>query len=496
VNAPASTRIAALLVGPLALALALSCARTALEPDCPSGMTLGGSGCVCLTDEGCPHGYICQKSDADAGQVAGGVCVCQDTSCCPAGYEFSTTSGTCVCADTACCPADHRWDETAKRCACDNQSCCPDGYTFDPSAGACRCAADQCCPVGFIYDPSPSKQTCVCNADSCCPLDHKFDPVTKTCVCARDSCCPLGYVYNNTISACVCSGNACCPIGFRYDVGTNRCVCTTDASCSADGSGLHNRCDQATGTCRCKDDQGCSPPPGGAPQYCNGLGFCQSLACTSDRDCPVSATNPTFCDITTGTCIPTAACTLDDHCPFGQICTGNRCVNGCRRDEGCPLRQACVSGQCQDFCRDNQLCPQPNQFCASSTGVCSLHPGRVDCLDCNVGNNAFTCSQNNGTCLVFIGEGQTRQFCGVDCQTDADCPAGYDCDGVIFGCFSVGSTSGCQDPNAPGTTITCKSFNVENEGIDLFCADPNGQPHTYFRSCAPNSGFCPASVSP
>src|SRR6185369_10232681 len=113
------------------------------------------------------------------------------------------------------------------------------------------------------------------------------------------------------------------------------------------------------------------------------------------------------------------------------------------------------------------------QFCAPSTGVCSTRPGRVDCLDCSVGNNASTCAQNNGTCLVFIGEGQTREFCGVDCQVDADCPAGFDCDGVIFGCFSEGST--CQsDPSTPGT-ITCKSFNVENEGVDLFCADATGQ---------------------
>ncbi|HEY8207635.1 MAG TPA: hypothetical protein VIG99_09150 [Myxococcaceae bacterium] len=479
------TLIAALLLG------TLSCARTALEPDCPQGMTLQGAGCVCLTDQGCPHGYICQKGDADAGEVAGGICVCQATSCCPTGYAFSEESGTCVCASTACCPADHRWDEASSRCACDNQACCPDGYTFDPSAGACRCAADQCCPAGFIYDPDPARQTCVCNADSCCPLDHKFDSTTHTCVCARDSCCPLGYKYDNTISACVCSGNACCPVGFRYDLGTNRCVCTTDASCGT--AGVHNRCDPVSGTCRCRDDLGCTPPPGGTPQYCNALGFCQSLSCTSDRDCPVSAVNPTFCDITTGTCIPIVACTLDDHCPFGQICTANRCQSGCRTDNGCPLRQACLNGQCQNFCRDNQLCSQSNQFCNTSSGVCSAQPGRVDCANC--GSNPFACGNDPdaATCLVFIAEGQQQSFCGMACEENEDCPSGFDCDGVIFGCGSEGSA--CQSDN--GQTVTCKSFNVENEGIQLYCADPpTGQPHEYFRRCGPSSGFCPASVSP
>jgi hypothetical protein len=120
-------------------------------------------------------------------------------------------------------------------------------------------------------------------------------------------------------------------------------------------------------------------------------------------------------------------------------------------------------------------------------------PGRADCVDCSTFDGANTCQNNNGTCLVFIGEGQNnRQFCGVTCQADVDCPAGYDCDGVIFGCFGEGSA--CQSDN--GQTVTCKSFNVENEGVTLFCADATGKPHAYFHACAPNSGFCPASVSP
>jgi len=465
----------------LACALALSCARTSLEPDCPRGMTLQGEGCVCLTDEGCPLGHACEQA----------LCVCRDSTCCPAGYAYSPESLSCVCGDSACCPKDHRWDEIVSRCICDNQSCCPDGYSFDPAAGGCRCASDQCCPTGFLY--SAEKQQCVCSADSCCPLDHRFDQPTKSCICARDSCCPLGYRYEESIGACVCSGNACCPVGFRYDVGTNRCVCTNDASCGS--GGVHNRCDQPSGTCRCRDDQGCPQPPQvSVPQYCNPLGFCQSLSCTSDRDCPVSGPNPTFCDITTGTCIPIVACTLDDHCPFGQICNTaiNRCASGCRSDSGCPLRQACNGGQCQTFCRDNQFCAQPNQFCAAGSGTCSFQPGRVDCFDCT--NNPAVCGNPaNATCLIFIAEGQSnRSFCGMACEENADCPAGYECDGVIFGCGSEGSA--CSDDGTG--PVTCKSFNVENEGLQLYCADATGQPHEYFRRCGPTSGFCPASVSP
>jgi len=464
----------------LALGLSLGCARTSLEPDCPQGMTLQGDGCVCLTDQGCPKGYACQTEQA--------LCVCRDTTCCPAGYAFSTESLTCVCGADECCPKNHRWDAASSKCICDNQDCCPDGYAFDASAEGCRCAADQCCPEGFLYDAA--KQQCVCNADSCCPLDHRFDAVTKTCLCAKDSCCPVGYAYNATIGACVCSGNACCPSGFHYDVPTNRCVCTNDASC---GGSLHNRCDIATGTCRCKDDLGCGQPPAvSVPQYCNTLGFCQSLSCTSDRDCPASTTNPTFCDITTGTCIPVSKCTLDDHCPSGQICNTalSQCVNGCRTDDGCPLRQACLGGQCQVFCRDNQLCPQPTQFCNTSSGACFFQSGRTDCQPCTFQSDCGP----NASCLVFIAEGQAdTTFCGMGCQENADCPAGYDCDGVIFGCSD--SRPCDQDPGSP-QTITCKTFNVENEGLQQYCADQSGDPHEYFRRCGPSSGFCPATVSP
>lgn len=458
--------------------LVLGCARTALEPECALGMTLESERCVCATDQGCPEGFGCEA----------GLCVCQDTSCCPEGYAYAPDSRSCVCRDDACCPADHRWEEAEERCVCDSQSCCPSGYTFDPAVGGCRCSADQCCPTGFLY--SAQKQQCVCSADSCCPLDHRYDQATKSCVCAKDSCCPVGYSYNASIGACVCSGNTCCPAGFRYDVPTNRCVCISDLSCNG---GVNNYCDMATGTCKCRNDSGCAQTP--VPQYCNGLGFCQSLACTSNRDCPPSASNPLFCDVTTSRCIASTLCTLDEHCPFGQICdTGLRqCRSGCRRDEGCPQRQACISGSCTQFCRANEYCSQANQFCTASTGTCAGRPGRVDCWDCT--NNSGICG-NNGVCLTFVSEGQNqRSFCGMYCSQQQDCPSGYDCGGVIFPCNEEGGI--CPgDTDNPGETIRCRRFLVENEGERLFCSDDSLLPHEYYRACAPSSGFCPATPAP
>jgi hypothetical protein len=78
-------------------------------------------------------------------------------------------------------------------------------------------------------------------------------------------------------------------------------------------------------------------------------------------------------------------------------------------------------------------------------------------------------------------------------MTQADCPGGFECGPVIFSCDGDGAFC----PSDMGASISCKGFMVENEmGEQFFCTDSTGQPHTYFKSCAPNSGFCPASSAP
>jgi hypothetical protein len=80
----------------------------------------------------------------------------------------------------------------------------------------------------------------------------------------------------------------------------------------------------------------------------------------------------------------------------------------------------------------------------------------------------------------------------MHCTQSSDCPSGYDCGSVIFSCGGLGGF--CQ--SIPGDTVSCKAFLVENEvGDQYYCADSSGQPHEYYRACAPNSGFCPATPS-
>ena len=53
-------------------------------------------------------------------------------------------------------------------------------------------------------------------------------------------------------------------------------------------------------------------------QFCNTAGFCQDRAgCEKNDDC----LDPSlFCDTTTGTCLLVGRCTIDLHCPLGQVC--------------------------------------------------------------------------------------------------------------------------------------------------------------------------------
>jgi hypothetical protein len=64
---------------------------------------------------------------------------------------------------------------------------------------------------------------------------------------------------------------------------------------------------------------------------------------------------------------------------------------------------------------------------------------------------------------------------------------------VIFSC-----SSGAVCPAPPGGgSVSCNSFTVENEsGPQFYCSGADGLPIEYKKSCAPRSGFCPASAAP
>ena len=84
---------------------------------------------------------------------------------------------------------------------------------------------------------------------------------------------------------------------------------------------------------------------------------------------------------------------------------------------------------------------------------------------------------------------------GQNCNTDADCPSGFTCGGVIESCNPNGTAPVCPTLN-DGSAAQCLAFSTVNEPVSYYCSGPDGQPYVYFSACNPLSGFCPASDFP
>ncbi len=115
-----------------------------------------------------------------------------------------------------------------------------------------------------------------------------------------------------------------------------------------------------------------------------------------------------------------AACSEEEECPDGQVCSSGRCVPGCGESPPCTGDQICVDGVCKDpgvgrpTCTHDADCPGAQQVC--SQGRCG--PGCSDAKPCR-GDQVCT----DGQCAPAAG-----------CDGDAECPEGRIC--LEGGCVS------------------------------------------------------------
>ena len=140
-----------------------------------------------------------------------------------------------------------------------------------------------------------------------------------------------------------------------------------------------------------------------------------------------------------------AECSEDTPCGFGAVCVEGTCVsNSCATSAQCSMEQYCDKGSCVegcaadddcypgDYCNDElQVCDKApctnsqidcdfKEFCNTGTGECIEASGYY-CRDCEQDSD---CGGNGNVCLHF---GQERDFCGVTCEVESDCPSGFSC---------------------------------------------------------------------
>ena len=138
-------------------------------------------------------------------------------------------------------------------------------------------------------------------------------------------------------------------------------------------------------------------------------------------------------------------CTGEDSCGFGEVCVEGRCVGqACATSTQCDIESYCKNGKClagcendQDClpgdtcnldamtcetaaCTDSQIDCNFQQFCNVFTGECSDASG-LYCRECEVNSD---CGGNGNVCMHW---GLQRDFCGVTCEVETDCPSGYTC---------------------------------------------------------------------
>jgi len=148
-------------------------------------------------------------------------------------------------------------------------------------------------------------------------------------------------------------------------------------------------------------------------------------------------------------------CTEEQPCGFGETCQEGVCVGStCATSAQCGMEQYCNSGTCSEGCEGNEDC-YPGDACNSETATCETATctnSHVDCAfkeycnsvtgDCYDASGYFCqscqadedCGGGGNMCLSF---GFERDFCGVYCEAESDCPSGFTCVSISDGVGNV-----------------------------------------------------------
>lgn len=135
------------------------------------------------------------------------------------------------------------------------------------------------------------------------------------------------------------------------------------------------------------------------------------VQCSDDKACAFGS----IC--VSGTC-QEQSCATSDQCDIEQFCTtDHRCSTGCQADADCRFGDVCntETGKCETKpCGSAREDCSFGQFCGVS-GECYDATGYY-CLPCE--DDSY-CGGSGNVCY--------GGYCTVSCESDTDCPNGYDC---------------------------------------------------------------------
>lgn len=444
-------------------------------PPCPGKCVPNQT--YCNGDFDCPAGQMCVN----------GLCLpwaieCQDNSQCPPGMEclISCPAGP-ACNDPAdpnCKPCDPNVDPWCGQCigqcvpvqppSCDESTPCPAGYICIMDCWSCDAATGQCPPCDPNTDPN-------CGTTMC---KGYCQPMNGECQTNEDCRYPDGQIGFCINGKCVnqqipCDENGACPPGMM-------CMGT----CSG--------CDPATGQCppdpvceaycvpvdppRCYSDFDCRNSAGQMGRCLNGQCVFGQLQCSSDWQCPpnyrcdllqcVPGCDPSMMpDCCYGVCVPNGQpyCRDDSQCIQNGV--AGRCINGqCVFDGcGCPdvwdpvCATVCdASGMCFERTFPNACYARCNNARVEYAGECGQNRTCTDDAACGPGYYCEFCLGANGDPAGPCSDvGVCLPLPDMVCQSNQDCPQGYEC---IFDrcpempCGPDGNCPPCLGRCVPGQT--------------------------------------------
>jgi alpha-tubulin suppressor-like RCC1 family protein len=267
--------------------------------------------------------------------------------------------------------------------------------------------------------------------------------------------------------------------------------CTSDEQCGAGSEAP--RCDVVLRRCvRCVPGERDDCP---TAQHCDRMMFVCVPGCRNDDGCAMTAdagsTPETHCLVTANRCVQ---CVTNDHCPLGNVCSGNVCVPGCDLMRPCAAGATCCGGGCVDITSNLGHCGACARGCAFANAEPACRMSSCAIGRCNAGYENCDGMLSNGcetsTSNDVANCGMCGRMCPVPPSATPACRMGTCGIGVCAGGFGD-----CDGEQSNGCEVDVRVSASHCGACGMACplvanADPVCTMSTCGFTCRPGFGDC------